>query len=300
MNKPVEKKMSFDAKNLTSTEHGDNSQSRLWWQNNPMTYDWDGALGQATFTPEYFHAIDAIFGVGHSLINNPRWPEGSILERFVPYPELKGKSVLEVGCGMGLVASHIARAGARLTAIDMTPRAVFATRTRLEQAKLEGTVLEMDAEDMQFPNHSFDVVITWGVIHHSGNMQKVLDEIWRVLKPGGHAYVMIYNRNSLRLQVYCRFWLGVVCGRFFRQSFDQIVGSITDGYIARHLTAPEFKGMARRFSAVTISYSDEKTTILKYLFGIGRPFKYLSGITRPLECWLARRWGWYLEARLTK
>lgn len=290
----------FAAQNLAPGAEGDSADSRRWWQDNPMTYDWDGDLGEPTTSPEYFRAIDAIFGEGHSLLNNPRWPGGSILENFIPYDEFAGRDVLEVGCGMGLVSSHIARAGANLTAIDLTSRAVAATTTRLEQAGLRGNIREMNAEAMDFASDGFDRVVSWGVIHHSGNMQRVLEEIYRVLRPGGRAYIMVYNRHSLRYQLYCRFWLGVVCGRFLRLSLDQIVGSITDGHIARHLTDEEFKRMAARFSVVAIRHSDEKTTILKYLFGVGTPFKYTHRFTRPLERWLARRWGWYLEATLSK
>ena len=55
-------------------------------------------LGDPSYTKKWFKSIDQIFGDGHSLINNPRWPKGFILEKFIPYSDFYGKSILEIGC----------------------------------------------------------------------------------------------------------------------------------------------------------------------------------------------------------
>ena len=101
----------FSAKIIENNENGDNRENESWWQNNPMTYDWDHDLGEIKYNEKYFTAIDQIFGYGHSLCNNPNWPKGRILENFIPYDETKDKRVLEVGCGSGLVSSHLAKSG---------------------------------------------------------------------------------------------------------------------------------------------------------------------------------------------
>ena len=290
----------FNAKLIQAKDALDNANNQDWWENNPMTYDWDKSLGDPTFTKEYFQSIDEIFGDGHSLVNNPSWPDGSILENFVPYDSFFGKQVLEIGCGAGLVSSHIARAGAELHAVDLTSQAIAITRKRFEMAGLKGDIRQMDAEKLVFEENSMDFVVSWGVIHHSGNMLAILDQIHRVLKPGGQAFIMVYNRRSLRYQVFCRFWLGIMKLKLLNNSLEELAGSITDGHIARHLDTEEFNELAARFSSVEYTFSDEKTTILKYLFGIGTIFKPLYFITKPFERWLARRWGWYLEAVITK
>ena len=290
----------FNAKLLRPSESLENSGNKDWWENNPMTYDWEKGLGEPALTPEYFRAIDQIFGEGHSLINNPAWPAGGILEKFLPYEKFAGRDVLEIGCGAGLVSSHIARAGAKLHAVDLTSRAIEITGKRFELAGLSGDIRQMDAEKLEYPDNSMDFVVSWGVIHHSGNMAEVLGQIHRVLRPGGRAYVMVYNRRSLRYQVYCRLWLGVAKMKLLRMTLEQVAGSITDGHIARHLNSEEFDRLAARFSSVSYTFSDEKTTILKYLFGIGAPFRPLHQLTRPFERWLASRWGWYLEVVLDK
>ena len=131
-------------------------------------------------------------------------------------------------------------------------------------------------------------------------MSSIIDEIYRVLKPEGKAFIMVYNKNSIRYKIYVRFWLGVMKLKYLKLTTDQIAGTITDGYIARHLTQKEFKKMSSNFKSIDITFSDEKTTILKYFFGIGKVFSPLYFITKPLERFLAKRWGWYLEAKLTK
>ena len=290
----------FDAKLLSGSESMDNKDNKDWWNNNPMTYDWDKSLGEQTFDKKYFQDIDEIFGVGHSLINNPDWPNGSILENFIPYKSFNNKKVLEIGCGAGLVSSHIARAGAELSAIDLTDEAVSMTKKRFEITNQIGDIQQMDAECLDFPDNTFDYIVSWGVIHHSGNMSSIVDEIYRVLKPGGKAFIMVYNKNSIRYKIYVRFWLGIMKFKYLKLTTDQIAGTITDGYIARHLTQKELKKMSSKFKSINITFSDEKTTILKYFFGIGKVFSPLYFITKPFERFLAKKWGWYLEAKLTK
>jgi len=290
----------FNAKLMRPSEFEENSGNKDWWENNPMTYDWDKSLGDPALTPEYFRAIDQIFGEGHSLLNNPTWPTGKILDKFLPYENFNGREVLEIGCGAGLVSSHIANAGGHLHAVDLTSRAIEMTSKRFELASLKGDIRQMDAEKLLFEDDSMDFVVSWGVIHHSGNMKAVLDQIHRVLRPGGKAYIMVYNRHSLRYQVYGRFWHGVFKLKLLRMSVEEVNGSFTDGHIARHIIPAEFDILANNFSNISYSYSDEKTTILKYLFGLGTPFRYFYTVTRPIEQWLASKWGWYLEAVLTK
>ncbi len=290
----------FKSNILKGSESQDNIGNKDWWETNPMTYDWEKELGEIRYTNDYFESVDEIFGEGHSLINNPNWPNGKILENFIPYNQFEGNDVLEIGCGAGLVASDIAKSGANLTAIDLTSQAIEITKSRFQMENLDGSIMQMDAENLSFDDSSFDFVVSWGVIHHSGNMEKIISEIHRVLRPGGKAYIMVYNKNSIRYHIYCRFWLGIIKIKFIKMSLNEIVGSVTDGYIARHLEKNEFMELADAFNKVHITFSDEKTTILKYLFGIGKPFKYFYSLTKPIEKWLAKKWGWYLEAVLEK
>ncbi|MDC0253332.1 class I SAM-dependent methyltransferase [Bacteriovoracales bacterium] len=294
--------MEFESKILSSKDSEENTANKEWWEDNPMIYDWDKNLGEIKHSNEYFKNIDNIFGQGHSLINNPNWPEGFILENFIPYHKMKSKKVLEIGCGAGLVSSHISINGAELTAIDLTKNAINLTKHRFSSQNLKGDILQMDAESMNFEENSFDIVVSWGVIHHSGNMKKIIDEIRRILKPNGEAYLMVYNKNSLRYKVYCPLWLGIMRGKFFKMNLSEIAGSITDGHIARHLTEDEFKKLSNGFKKVSFSYSDEVKTTSGYLMGpFSRLLKFLPArIKNKFEHFLARKWGWYMEIKLVK
>lgn len=110
----------------------------------------------------------------------------------------QGQDVLEIGVGMG--ADHLAWAQAKprsLTGVDLTPRAIRFAQARLQAAQLPSTLLVADAEQLPFPNASFDVVYSWGVLHHSPDTPQAFAEVARVLRPGGTAKIMVYHTYSL-------------------------------------------------------------------------------------------------------
>jgi len=292
----------FDAKILGPNQSSENSKNKDWWNSNPMIYDWEKKFGEIKYDKVYFDKIDELFGEGHKLVNNPKWPDGKILENFIPYDSFKDKKVLELGCGAGLVSSHIAKSGANLNSIDLTDNAITLTKKRFEILNLNSNIEQMDGENLSFADNIFDYVVSWGVIHHSGNMEKVLEEIHRVLKPDGKAYIMIYNRNSLRYRFYCFFWLGIFKLKFFKMNFKQIVGSITDGYIARHLNEKEMNILTNKFTSKSYTYSDEVNTISMYLMGPFYRILFLlpKKIKLLFEKFLAQKFGWYMEIILKK
>ena len=118
-----------------------------------------------------------------------------------PFHVWHNKWVLEIGCGGGVDADRFMNVEANYTGIDFTDEAVF--RTNLKSAMrgghpLKTKVKQMNAEKMEFPNEYFDLVYSWGVIHHTVHPEKIFDEAYRVLKPGGHICVMLYNKLSIR------------------------------------------------------------------------------------------------------
>jgi SAM-dependent methyltransferase len=116
---------------------------------------------------------------------------------FAKFDTTKGQRVLEIGVGLGADHEQFARAGAQLSGIDLTDRAIENTRRRLGVFGLTSTLQVADAENLPFPDNSFDVVYSWGVIHHSPDTPKAAKEIMRVLAPGGRFAVMIYHRYSM-------------------------------------------------------------------------------------------------------
>src|SRR4030081_1494334 len=158
-----------------------------WWKHNPMTYDWEETLRLRAGSREWFEEIDRRF---LSAAYFAKGRDGNPFGRFLRPELIAGKKVLEVGCGIGTHAALLAKAGANLTAIDLTERAVQMTRRRFEAFGLQGTIERADAERLPFQDASFDVVWSWGVIHHSSRTENCLSEISRVLQPGGRLLLM--------------------------------------------------------------------------------------------------------------
>ena len=128
---------------------------------------------------------------------------------FADFAASTERGVLEIGLGLGADHERFARAGAKLYGIDLTPHAVEVTRRRLAMQGLVSDLRVGDAEALPFPEGSFDVVYSWGVIHHSPNTAQAAREILRVLKPGGSFRVMVYQTWSLvGLMLWLRYGLG--------------------------------------------------------------------------------------------
>lgn len=154
------------------------------------------------------------------------------LPEFARFAEGRGKDVLEIGVGMGADHTQWAQSQPRsLTGVDLTPRAIEHTRTRLSLLGLQSNLVLVDAENLPFPDASFDLVYSWGVLHHSPDTPKAIAECHRVLRPGGSARVMIYHTYSLAGYM---LWLryGLLRGRPWR--------SLADIYF-HHLESPGTK-----------------------------------------------------------
>lgn len=116
---------------------------------------------------------------------------------FADFANSHDREVLEIGVGLGADHQQFAEAGARLTGVDLTERAVAHTQQRLAAFGLRSNLRTADAENLPFGDESFDLVYSWGVLHHSPNTPKAIDEVWRVLRPGGTAKIMVYHTRSI-------------------------------------------------------------------------------------------------------
>jgi SAM-dependent methyltransferase len=119
------------------------------------------------------------------------------IEEFAAFAEAGALDVLEIGVGLGADHHRFAQAGARLTGVDLTERAVGHTKRRFALFGLNSDLRVADAEALPFPAESFDWVYSWGALHHSPDTVQAVNEVLRVLRPGGIAKVMIYHKHSL-------------------------------------------------------------------------------------------------------
>ena len=137
-------------------------------------------------TQEFFDAVER-----HRYTEYAPW-----MREVMGFDRYAGACLLEVGCGMGTDLLQFARGGAKCTGVDLTPRSVEISRSRFELYGVPGSFCLSDAERLPFADQSFDVYYSNGVLHHTPETAKAVDEAYRVLKPGGTAKVMLYHRNS--------------------------------------------------------------------------------------------------------
>jgi ubiquinone/menaquinone biosynthesis C-methylase UbiE len=109
---------------------------------------------------------------------------------------LKGKYLLEIGCGMGYDSLEFLRRGVKVIATDLTPNAVEIARRHFE---VEGVHAEeirtANALDLPFADNTFDAVWSNGVLHATGDTERAIQEARRVLKPGGRAIISHFYRK---------------------------------------------------------------------------------------------------------
>ncbi len=179
----------------------------------------------------YLHGRDV---AGFALQARERYRLEPYIPAFADFSAAKGKSVLEIGVGLGADHEEFARAGANLAGIDLTPRAIDHTNLRLMGAGLHSDLKVGDAESLAFADDTFDTVYSWGVIHHSPDVPRCVAEIRRVLKPGGVAKIMVYHTASM---VGYMLWLRYA-GLTLRWNT-----SLADIY-ARHLESPGTKAFS--------------------------------------------------------
>jgi glycosyltransferase involved in cell wall biosynthesis/ubiquinone/menaquinone biosynthesis C-methylase UbiE len=134
-----------------------------------------------------------------------------------------GEDVLEIGGGMGTDLAQFAAHGARVTDLDLSAGHLTLAKENFLVRGLQGRFVQHDAETLVFDDNTFDVVYSNGVLHHTPNTRRVVHEIFRVLKPGGLAIVMVYAEDSLQ---YWRtiFWnMGLRGGQLRRYSMGELM-----------------------------------------------------------------------------
>lgn len=176
------------------------------------------------------------------------------LEPYIPgfagFADSRGLKVLEIGVGLGADHQSFAEAGAMLWGADLTPRAIEHTRRRLNTCGLSSTLAVADAESLPFDANTFDIVYSWGVLHHSPNTSKAFDEVHRVLKPQGVGRIMIYSKWSLvGLMLWLRYalfrgrpWIGL----------EEIYSKHLESPGTKAYTTKEAQKLCRRFCDVKI------------------------------------------------
>ena len=280
-------------------QRGWQDANREWWESHPMRYDWKGGIPYEEFSKEFYTEVDRRF---FSAVELYAPCKKLPFDWLIDFDSLKTQDVLEIGVGNGSHAQLLAGHAKSFAGIDLTEYAVKSTAERMRVFGLAGTVARMDAEQMQFPDNRFDLIWTWGVIHHSANTRKILEEMHRVLRPGGEALVMVYHRTFWEYYVQGAM-LALLSGQMFKPAaLHASIQRRTDGAIARYYRRAEWKQLVSDlFKVKDIRIYGKKTELVP--LPAGKLKNLLVGmVPNSVSRFLTNncRWGSFLVSRLVK
>lgn len=211
------------------------------------------------------------------------------------FEQYKGKKVLEIGVGSGIDHLELAKSEAILTGIDITPKSIELTKKNLELHGYQSNLLVADTENLPFKDETFDIVYSFGVLHHTPDIQKAIDEIFRVLKPRGKVLLSLYNKNSLFFWVSVFLYDYILHGKFLKMSLKDRISAIEYG-------GEETKPLVILYTKKQARYLFKEFKQVKIYtrhIGLSPAGKYsrllsLVGLKRFFEFLANRGFGWYL------
>lgn len=160
--------------------------------------------------------------------------------------------ILEIGLGFGSVGGWAAQRADEYHGVDIAESPVLLMRQRLEFLGLPSErVVQASALELPYPADTFDAVVSIGALHHTGDLPRAISEVRRVLRPGGHALVMVYNRNSFRRMVAVPRTRIAAARRRLRGTADEHLRAMydkrTDGTAAPHTDFTSVRQARRLF-----------------------------------------------------
>lgn len=209
--------------------------------------------------------------------------------------DIDGQKVLEIGYGAGTDHLSLASRGGVMYGIDITPKNREITSKLFEMQGYKSELIVGDAENLPYENNSFDFVYSFGVIHHSPDTNRIISEIYRVLKPGGRCYITVYHKNSIF------FWWTVFFVYYLlnigwkRRTLQQQLSLIeypgdNENMVIRLYRRKEFEAMFHRFSNVK-SYVKQLLPIdIAYISSF---YRYKDKPT-PFLTEVGNKLGWYV------
>jgi SAM-dependent methyltransferase len=204
------------------------------------------------------------------------------LPRLVDFEGQGGRRVLDIGCGAGIDLARFARAGARGLGVDVAHGATRLAATNMRQQGLSAGIIEADGAALPFGSASFDFVFAHGVIQYAADDRGIVDEVRRILKPGGEAVFQVYNRIS---------WLNAL-SKLMKVGLEH-----EDAPVLRKYTIGEFRRLLGGFREVRIV--PERFPVKSRLHGGWKGAVYnglFVGTFNALPRAVVSRFGWHLLA----
>jgi SAM-dependent methyltransferase len=205
------------------------------------------------------------------------------LPRLVDFSSFKGRRLLEVGCGIGTDLVRFAKGGARVTGVDLAQTAIDLARKNFELNGVAAEELRVaDGEALPYPEASFDAVYGHGVIQYTANPAQLIRECHRVLRPGGTAIFMVYNRVS---------WLNGM------SKVTKVALEHEDAPVLKKFSIAEFRALLGPFSDVRIvpERFPVKSRLHKGWKGLAFNTFFVGTFNALPRSWV-RPLGWHLMA----
>jgi SAM-dependent methyltransferase len=205
------------------------------------------------------------------------------LPRLVDFASFRDRRLLEVGCGIGTDLARFARGGARVTGVDLSETAIELARKNFALNGLAAEELRVaNGEALPYPNEVFDVVYAHGVIQYTADPAQLIRECHRVLKPGGTAIFMVYNRVS---------WLNAL-SKVMKVALEH-----EDAPVLKKFSIAEFRALLQPFKASRIvpERFPVKSRLHKGWKGVAFNTMFV-GTFNALPTSLVRPLGWHLMA----
>jgi len=179
------------------------------------------------------------------------------LPELAGFDKHKNEKVLEVGCGQGTDLLQFAKGGAKVTGIDLVDSGIKKTTDMFKMYGYKVDLKKANVEDLNcFKDNSFDAVYCFGVLHHTPNTQKGIDEIYRVLKPNGQAKIMMYGKGLHYYHKVFRYYLfGMM---FLEHSLAEVLnihGENIDAYcpVVKFYRKRQVRKMFNKFTNIKIN-----------------------------------------------
>lgn len=258
---------------------------RKQWNNTPC-----GKVGDITYDLEYFEKVE----------KNRYESYASWMKPFYKYDssENKGKSILEVGFGQGTDLVQFAKAGAVCTGIDYTPNHFELAKLNFELRGLSADLYLGDAANLPFDDNSFDKVYSFGVLHHTPDIEKCINEVHRVLKPGGVFVMSLYHKNSL-FHYYKKVFIdGILKLKFLTLGYMGVMATLEEGADGKLI-----KPLVNVYNQSSLSPMLSKFKATEY------SIRHLQKIDIPIlgsilsQAYLDKlqlKYGWYIISTSTK
>src|SRR5579871_4908200 len=165
---------------------------------------------------------------------------------FAAFESWNGKRVLEIGCGIGTDTISFARHGAQVTAVDLTEKSLEVARQRARVFGLDDrvTFFQANAEKLSdfVPPEPYDLVYSFGVIHHTPHPDSVLEEIRKFVTPESTLKIMVYNRWSWKV-----LWILFVYGKGQFWKLNRLIADYSEAQTGCPVTYSYSRSSGRRW-----------------------------------------------------